>query len=130
MIQSLPLARRLLAYNPDDRLSARQALRHPYFKDLRDAEKRQRAMMAPELSLSQGSLSLYGAEGRGRGDAGSRKSEAGPGPGAAAGTGAGAGAAGGKLHAEKSSDTLPSIQRGTMRQKDDGIPPVHGTSYR
>mmetsp|Transcript_103958 Transcript_103958/g.238004 ORF Transcript_103958/g.238004 Transcript_103958/m.238004 type:complete len:531 (+) Transcript_103958:100-1692(+) len=32
---------RLLAYNPDDRLSARQALKHPYFKDLRDAEKAQ-----------------------------------------------------------------------------------------
>lgn len=26
---------KLLAYNPDDRLSARQALRHPYFKELR-----------------------------------------------------------------------------------------------
>jgi hypothetical protein len=26
---------KLLAYNPDERLSARQALRHPYFRDLR-----------------------------------------------------------------------------------------------
>ena len=29
------LIAKLLAYNPDERLSARQALRHPYFKDLR-----------------------------------------------------------------------------------------------
>mmetsp|Transcript_17890 Transcript_17890/g.46818 ORF Transcript_17890/g.46818 Transcript_17890/m.46818 type:complete len:441 (+) Transcript_17890:282-1604(+) len=44
---------KLLAYNPDDRLSARQALRHPYFRDLRDAEKKQKAMQAaPEMPLS------------------------------------------------------------------------------
>lgn len=36
----IDLIKKLLAYNPDDRLSARQALRHPYFKDLREAEKR------------------------------------------------------------------------------------------
>lgn len=29
---------RLLAYDPDDRISARQAVKHPYFKDLRAAE--------------------------------------------------------------------------------------------
>lgn len=44
---------RLLAYNPDERLSARQALRHPYFRELREAEKRQKAMLAPDI---QGSL--------------------------------------------------------------------------
>lgn len=44
---------KLLAYNPDDRLSARQALRHPYFRELREAEKRQKAMMSnPEMPLS------------------------------------------------------------------------------
>merc|ERR1712196_586012 len=31
---------KLLAYDPDDRLSARQAVKHPYFKDLREQEKR------------------------------------------------------------------------------------------
>ncbi|GFR47371.1 hypothetical protein Agub_g9080 [Astrephomene gubernaculifera] len=41
---------KLLSYNPDERLSARQALRHPYFRDLREAEKRQKALMAPEVS--------------------------------------------------------------------------------
>ncbi|GIL64483.1 hypothetical protein Vafri_18390 [Volvox africanus] len=41
---------KLLSYNPDERLSARQALRHPYFRDLREAEKRQKALMAPDVS--------------------------------------------------------------------------------
>jgi serine/threonine protein kinase len=36
---SLNLIEQLLAYNPDERLSARQALKHPYFKELREAEK-------------------------------------------------------------------------------------------
>lgn len=42
------LVTKLLAYNPDDRLSARQALRHPYFRDLREAEKRQKALLTPD----------------------------------------------------------------------------------
>jgi len=46
------LINRLLKYNPDDRLSARQALRHPYFRELRDAEKRQAALISPDLSTS------------------------------------------------------------------------------
>ena len=33
---------KLLEYNPELRITARQALRHPYFKELRDAEKKQR----------------------------------------------------------------------------------------
>jgi renal tumor antigen len=40
---------RLLAYNPDERLSARQALRHPYFRDLRDQEKRIKAALQPDI---------------------------------------------------------------------------------
>eukprot|EP00899_Mesostigma_viride_P026692 jgi/Mesvir1/7207/Mv19029-RA.1 len=36
----IELITKLLAYNPDERLSARQALRCSYFKELRDAEKR------------------------------------------------------------------------------------------
>ena len=33
------LLNKLLAYNPDERISARQALKHPYFRDLREKEK-------------------------------------------------------------------------------------------
>jgi len=34
------LIEKLLAYDPEERISARQALKHPYFKDLRQEEKR------------------------------------------------------------------------------------------
>lgn len=46
------LIAKLLAYNPDERLSARQALRHPYFKDLREQEKRTKAAMQPDIAGS------------------------------------------------------------------------------
>lgn len=46
------LIAKLLAYNPDERLSARQALRHPYFRDLRDQEKRAKAAMQPDIAGS------------------------------------------------------------------------------
>ncbi|GFH21456.1 uncharacterized protein mapk1 [Haematococcus lacustris] len=45
---------KLLAYNPDERLSARQSLRHPYFKELREAEKRQKALMTPDANPTGG----------------------------------------------------------------------------
>ena len=37
---------RLLAYDADDRLSARQAVKHPYFKELRAAEHKEKAAAA------------------------------------------------------------------------------------
>jgi renal tumor antigen len=42
---AVELMLQILAYNPDDRLSARQALRHAYFRELRrsDAEQKQKA---------------------------------------------------------------------------------------
>ncbi|MEW5304540.1 MAG: hypothetical protein WDW36_007145 [Sanguina aurantia] len=46
------LVTKLLAYNPDERLSARQALRHPYFRELREAEKRHKAMLTPDVAAS------------------------------------------------------------------------------
>lgn len=44
---------KILAYNPDDRLSARQALRHAYFRELRhsDAEQKQKAKAQDNAAL-------------------------------------------------------------------------------
>jgi len=39
---------KLLAYDPDDRLSARQAVKHPYFKDLRATELKEKQAAARE----------------------------------------------------------------------------------
>mmetsp|Transcript_4312 Transcript_4312/g.6634 ORF Transcript_4312/g.6634 Transcript_4312/m.6634 type:complete len:571 (-) Transcript_4312:7-1719(-) len=48
------LIMKLLAYNPDDRLSARQALRHTYFRELRDAEKRVHSSITSPPATSGG----------------------------------------------------------------------------
>ena len=52
---AVELMLKILAYNPDDRLSARQALRHAYFRELRhsDAEQKQKAK-AQEHAESRG----------------------------------------------------------------------------
>lgn len=44
---------KLLEYNPEDRLSARQAIRHPYFKEMREQEKRSRRATSPRDSPIQ-----------------------------------------------------------------------------
>ncbi|KAI5068297.1 hypothetical protein GOP47_0016642, partial [Adiantum capillus-veneris] len=41
----IELLNKLLAYNPEERWSARQALRHIYFKELRDRDKLQQAFL-------------------------------------------------------------------------------------
>ncbi|XP_038072169.1 MAPK/MAK/MRK overlapping kinase-like isoform X2 [Patiria miniata] len=38
--ESIELIFQLCTYDPDERISAKQALKHPYFKDVRDADKR------------------------------------------------------------------------------------------
>uniref|UniRef100_A0A7S3EU05 Protein kinase domain-containing protein n=1 Tax=Haptolina ericina TaxID=156174 RepID=A0A7S3EU05_9EUKA len=43
---------KLLAYDPDDRLSARQAVKHPYFKEQRAAEAKEKAQSAGEAEAS------------------------------------------------------------------------------
>ncbi|XP_064402530.1 MAPK/MAK/MRK overlapping kinase-like isoform X2 [Halichondria panicea] len=48
--QCCDLVTQLCAYDPDERLTAKQALRHPYFKDLREAERRAKQMVtSPSL---------------------------------------------------------------------------------
>nr|CAB3265414.1 MAPK/MAK/MRK overlapping kinase-like [Phallusia mammillata] len=38
--QCIELIYKMCTYDPDERITAKQALRHPYFRDLRDADKR------------------------------------------------------------------------------------------
>ena len=38
--QCIELLDKLLAYNPDERITAKQALKHPYFKDLREQDRK------------------------------------------------------------------------------------------
>lgn len=52
----LDLMLKMLAYNPEDRISARQALKHAYFKDMRDAERKMRA------ATKQPSLTTFSSE--------------------------------------------------------------------
>ena len=52
--ECVDLIKKLLEYNPDDRLSARQALRHPYFREIREMEKRQHALLHPGLHAKGG----------------------------------------------------------------------------
>lgn len=77
---------KLLAYNPEDRMSARQGLRHPWFRDLREAEKKQataKTMSPAPLSPAPSQSSVVTAksdatkqskaptrEGKDKGDAG------------------------------------------------------------
>jgi serine/threonine protein kinase len=42
--ECVDLITKLLAYNPDERLSAKQALSHPYFKDLVEQEAKMSKM--------------------------------------------------------------------------------------
>jgi renal tumor antigen len=37
--EAFDLVQKLLIYNPDNRITASQALKHPWFKELRDQEK-------------------------------------------------------------------------------------------
>ena len=45
--EALELITRMLAYNPDDRIAARAALLHPYFRDIREMERIQHHGVAP-----------------------------------------------------------------------------------
>ena len=56
----IELITKLLAYNPEDRLSARQALRHPYFREIRESEKRHQSSASHGGSLSSTRRDIVG----------------------------------------------------------------------
>ncbi|KXJ14440.1 MAPK/MAK/MRK overlapping kinase [Exaiptasia diaphana] len=50
--ECIELIELLCTYDPDERISAKQAIRHPYFKDLRELERRAAARASPsEMSV-------------------------------------------------------------------------------
>ncbi|KAL5463251.1 hypothetical protein EMCRGX_G032131 [Ephydatia muelleri] len=54
------LIARLCAYDPEERLSAKDALRHPYFKDLRDSERRAKlASRTPSITAEVSTTKLF-----------------------------------------------------------------------
>ncbi|XP_052275642.1 MAPK/MAK/MRK overlapping kinase-like isoform X5 [Dreissena polymorpha] len=50
---AIDLIYKLCTYDPDDRMTAKQALRHPYFKELRDNDKRQALLTKPKITLEK-----------------------------------------------------------------------------
>jgi len=50
------IIKKLIRYDPDDRILARQALKDPFFRDLRDAEKDSAAVSAAPSSLPSNAL--------------------------------------------------------------------------
>jgi len=57
------LITKLLAYDPDDRISARQAVKHAYFREFREADKRAAAAAAGQGSMcASSSMSASGED--------------------------------------------------------------------
>lgn len=98
--ECIDLIQLLLIYNPEKRITAQQALRHPYFRELREAEQRERIRTAsPKLTgmptLRPGALPQAAAAAAAA-PAGNGSSAVAPAAGGAAGVAqAGAGAAAG-----------------------------------
>lgn len=59
--EGIDLIERLLAYDPDERLTAREALRHPFFREIREKEKMSRRIKrTPADGQSLGSVRTGG----------------------------------------------------------------------
>nr|XP_026692109.1 MAPK/MAK/MRK overlapping kinase [Ciona intestinalis] len=64
--QCIELIYKMCTYDPDERITAKQALRHPYFRDIREAEKR--AQEAQQMSRYNEAGSVKGGPGSNAGD--------------------------------------------------------------
>ena len=103
------LITKLLAYDPDDRISARQAVKHPYFRDIREAEKRAAAEKAGSGGATGG-----GGEDDGAARAGFKASKGGRKAKASESHGHGAHS---ESDAAGESSCLPSIGGGVARSR-------------
>eukprot|EP01028_Stygiella_incarcerata_P012076 TRINITY_DN7260_c0_g1_i1.p1 TRINITY_DN7260_c0_g1~~TRINITY_DN7260_c0_g1_i1.p1 ORF type:complete len:577 (-),score=119.88 TRINITY_DN7260_c0_g1_i1:435-2165(-) len=111
----------LLAYNPDERYSARQALRHPFFRDLREAEKKMRMhkkgqgrVVSPPSELGAFSSSRS-------------KRVSGGGGGSGSGSGSGSGAVGSGSVAAASSTSVTDTGRRSEDSDWGDTKKSHGT---
>ncbi|XP_078490228.1 serine/threonine-protein kinase ICK isoform X2 [Ciona intestinalis] len=64
--QCIELIYKMCTYDPDERITAKQALRHPYFRDIREAEKR--AQEAQQMSRYNEAGSVKAGPGSNAGD--------------------------------------------------------------
>ncbi|XP_060583138.1 MAPK/MAK/MRK overlapping kinase-like isoform X2 [Ruditapes philippinarum] len=59
---SIDLINKLCTYDPDERMTAKQALRHSYFKELRDTDKRQLALKKANILQDKDDSSNIGTK--------------------------------------------------------------------
>jgi renal tumor antigen len=57
--ECLDLIEKMLIYNPDERLTAKQCLKHPFFKELRELEKRESLAQTTNAHLSANNVLNY-----------------------------------------------------------------------
>lgn len=62
--QGVDLLRRMLAYDPLQRITAKRALQHPFFADLREAEMREAGSMERAVERGRAQQSLPSPEGK------------------------------------------------------------------
>ena len=134
---ALDLLTKLLAYNPDDRLSAKQALRHPYFREIRELDKRLRK--ATKTGNATGAAGdddddrMSDTRGSGRGNDDSASDAEGTGGPRAKPAAEGDGSKLPPLPVGKGSqsDSLPMLTKGggstdVPKKKESGPPPAQG----
>ena len=57
--ECIDLINKMLIYNPDERITAKQALNHPYFKDLVEQEQRRMMSLNDSISFIKGEDSMF-----------------------------------------------------------------------
>ncbi len=75
--ECLDLMKRMLIYNPEERITAKQALKHPYFKEMRESERKIRQKRASVAKMLEASNPGSGGGGPKSGDRGNNQNNGG-----------------------------------------------------